>query len=450
MPHKRRSLLSLAVAAKSAERFINDREERVAVADLDGGRPFLHAPLSSFRGCSVLLLTKRQLPTVLALIELDGIARRVLLAPPDLGPHLSWIIAEANIECVIGDTGDFTHKGLGQLQLCRCDSASDPGERDIDTEWVLFTSGTAGRPKMVAHTLSSLSGPLDDGIVVPTGTIWSTFYDIRRYGGLQILLRAMIGGGSLVLSDADEPVSAFLKRLAQARITHISGTPSHWRRALMNDAASAIAPAYVRLSGEVADQPILDSLRRAFPKANIAHAFASTEAGVAFDVRDGLAGFPASFLTDGPVEMRIVDDTLRIRSSRTASCYLGRPLPQEDGFIDTGDLVEQQGDRIYFMGRKDGVINFGGSKVSPEEVEAVLNQHPEVQMARVWPRRNPITGAIVAADIVVRPGTARNFKDLRTDLLDLCRASLAPHKVPVTWRQVPSIEMTASGKARRA
>src|SRR2546429_775016 len=76
-------------------------------------------------------------------------------------------------------------------------------------------------------------------------------------------------------------------------VTHISGTPSHWRRALMSGAAARISPRYVRLSGEIADQGILDSLRSAFPNATVAHAFASTEAGVGFEGRDGPAGFPA-------------------------------------------------------------------------------------------------------------------------------------------------------------
>jgi len=82
-----------------------------------------------------------------------------------------------------------------------------------------------------------------------------------------------------------------------------------------------MAPRYVRLSGEIADQAILDHLRAAYPHADVAHAFASTEAGVAFDVGDGLAGFPAS-LIDEPragVEMRVEDGSLRIRSSRIAT-----------------------------------------------------------------------------------------------------------------------------------
>ena len=156
----------------------------------------------------------------------------------------------------------------------------------------------------------------------------------------------------------------------------------------MSPAARAIAPRYVRLSGEIADQAILDNLRGAYPRAAIAHAFASTEAGVGFEVDDGRAGFPASLIgrADGDVEMKVEDGSLRIRSARTAvalSRASRRSLTDEDGFVDTGDMVELRGDRYYFVGRRGGIINVGGLKVHPEEVEAVINRHPDVQMSLV-------------------------------------------------------------------
>jgi hypothetical protein len=99
----------------------------------------------------------------------------------------------------------------------------------------------------------------------------ATFYDIRRYGGLKIFLRAVLGAASLVLSDANELVANHLVRLGRHGVTHLSGTPSHWRRVLMNPAIGKIAPRYVRLSGEIADQAVLDALRVMFPQATIGH-----------------------------------------------------------------------------------------------------------------------------------------------------------------------------------
>src|SRR2546425_13244163 len=103
----------------------------------------------------------------------------------------------------------------------------------------------------------------------------------------------MLGRRSIVLAGIDEPPGDYLVRLGARGVTHISGTPSHWRRALMSPSARAIAPRYVRLSGEIADQAILNTLRSFYPRAAVGHAYASTEAGVGFEVNDGLEGFPA-------------------------------------------------------------------------------------------------------------------------------------------------------------
>ena len=113
----------------------------------------------------------------------------------------------------------------------------------------------------------------------------------------------------------------------------------------MSGAARRIAPQYVRLSGEIADQAILDSLRALYPNARIAHAFASTEAGVGFEVEDGLAGIPASYFAQGGsgVQLKVEDRSLRIRSARTALRYVGSqsaPLVDNEGYVDTGDILE--------------------------------------------------------------------------------------------------------------
>jgi len=313
---------------------------------------------------------------------------------------------------------------------------------------------------MAVHTLSSLTGAIKRDGKSEYPVVWSTFYDIRRYGGLQIFLRALLTGAPLVLSGAEEPTGDFLGRAGSLGVTHISGTPSHWRRALMSPAAHVIAPRYVRLSGEIVDQVLLDNLRAFYPDAAVAHAFASTEAGVGFDVRDGKAGFPLSLIgrnSDG-VEMKVEDGTLRIRSARNAIHYLGsstETLADADGFVDTRDMVELRGDRYYFVGRRDGIINVGGLKVHPEEVEAVINRHPSVQMSLVKARKSPITGALVVANVVVKSDSQlrtidAGAKRLRSDILASCRQALAPYKVPATIKFVPTLEVGPSGKLARA
>ena len=151
-----------------------------------------------------------------------------------------------------------------------------------------------------------------------------------------------------------------------------------------------------------------------------------------------------------------MDDSLRIRSGRTATRYLGAgapPLRDADGFVDTGDMVERRGDRYYFVGRRDGIINVGGLKVHPEEVEAVINAHPRVRVSVVRTRRSPITGALVVADVMPSEeadaaGAAATTLEL--EVLQRCRESLARHKVPAAITVVPSLAMTAGGKLVRA
>ena len=449
---------SLSAAGRLSKRWLSDDHARVSLAALSRGST-LGRRLEELRGLSVLLSTRDQLPAALALIELDGIARRIVLCPPDVpSTYLPDIVATAGVDAVVGDRAAAE---LGGENFIPCGVGITPGAPSREpgelTEWILLTSGTTGAPKLVRHTRATLSGAMAAASppghsTLGHGAVWSTIYDMRRYGGLQIFLRAMLGGGSMVLSSALEPVGDFLARAGARGVSHISGTPSHWRRALMSAAAGKIAPRYVRLSGEIADQAILDHLHASFPQADIAHAFASTEAGVAFDVGDGRSGFPASFIgRRGDVEMRVVDGSLRIRSGRNALDYLGvgaAPLFDADGFVDTGDIVELDEGRYHFVGRRGGVINIGGQKVHPEEIEAVINRHPDVQMSVVRARKSPITGAIVVADVVVMSKHAP-LDALKGQILDACRDTLARYKVPASIRFVSAIEVAASGKLAR-
>ena len=205
-------------------------------------------------------------------------------------------------------------------------------------EWVMFTSGTTGAPKMVAHSLAAL-----------TGAIAPAASDRRSCGALSTISAAMaacrfccarrLGGASLVLSEPGEAVARF------------SGAAGRGRRHASDRHAVALAPRpdepghrahRAALSAPVGRDRRPGGAGRAesaFPDAAIGHAYASTEAGVGFEVSDGLEGFPAEFIgRDGPVEMRVVEGSLRIRSPRSAAGYVGSSEAlKEDGWVDTGD-----------------------------------------------------------------------------------------------------------------
>lgn len=450
---------ALSAAGDMSGRSVFGAEASISLTDLLAGSA-LYGRGDELSGRSVLVTTTSQFTTASALIELDGIARRIVLCTPDLSlEHLPYVIEAASVDAIVSDRTILGLDVHGPLCFCPCSRKLVAGEYDRsaqhETEWVLLTSGTTGVPKLVVHTLTSLAGAIRDNTTSTEPVVWSTFYDIRRYGGLQIFLRAALTGKSLVLSSATESTADFLARAGSHGVTHISGTPSQWRRALMSPSAHLIQPRYIRLSGEIADQAILTHLREFYPQAQIVHAFASTEAGVAFEVNDGIAGFPASVIEHTPdVDMRVVDRSLQIRSDRTASRYLGDKPPvlkDADDFVNTSDLLDLRDGRYYFVGRRDGAINVGGLKVYPEEVEAVINRHPEVQMSLVRTKKNPITGALVVADVVLKESqsSTRDVRALQGDILLLCRETLSAYKVPVAINFIPSLAVAESGKLVR-
>jgi acyl-CoA synthetase (AMP-forming)/AMP-acid ligase II len=434
----------------------------VALAEIAEGT-LLNGRRDELVGRSVMLRTVDQVSAALAVVELDGLAKRIVLGPPDLADdHLPGVIDSAQVDAIVSDrpTPRSQAERVLPFLLAKAIAPAPSPSSTYTSEWLLFTSGTVGAPKMAAHSLAGLIGAIGSGRATDPGPVWATFYDIRRYGGLQILLRALIGGGSIVLSSAEETTGDFLLRMASYGVTHLSGTPSHWRGALMSGSIDAISPRYVRLSGEIADQAILDALRGRFPHATISHAFASTEAGVCFEVDDGREGVPSAMLDaiGGDVEMRVVNDSLCVRSNRTATGYVGAgatALLDSNGFVDTDDLLKRRGDRYYFVGRRSGVINVGGLKVHPEEIEAVINRHPAVRMSLVAGRRNPIVGEIVVADVVLNEQSeGLNFRldaeTVRVEIQASCRQNLSPFKIPARIRFVNDLPFTPGGKIARA
>ena len=241
---------------------------------------------------SVLLAVSDQLISALAMTELDGVARRMLLCPPDLdADHIQTLIDDADIDAIVTDQPPrWAHFGVYQVVAVRAperrgakrkDRARDrvadagPGYLGCAEDRQPYAGGTDRRDR---RRRSRLVKPRRCGPVSMTS---------GAIGGLQIFLRAIIGGGSMVLTEPGEAIADHVARLNAQGVTHVSGTPSHWRKLLMSGAASGFSPRYIHLSGEIADQALLDGLRQTFPGAAIGQADASTEA--AFAVSD--AGF---------------------------------------------------------------------------------------------------------------------------------------------------------------
>ncbi|MDG5493943.1 AMP-binding protein [Niveispirillum sp. BGYR6] len=292
---------------------------------------------------------------------------------------------------------------------------------------LLESSGTTGTPKRVAKPLSQVLAGIgkagDSG-----GGRWLLTYDAGGFAGLQVLLTVLIGGGTLLAATgADLPT---LARLAVAeRVTHLSSTPSFWRGLLLSGQRPPLAA--ITLGGEAADQPLLDALANQFPQARTRHIYASTEQGRLFSVADGKAGFPARWLEQPPAgcpPLTIRGGTLHV------------------GDADTGDRVMLAGDRVMFQGRADLTINVGGTKVDPLLAEACLLALPGVRDAVVYAIPSPITGQLLAADLLLSPELAAG--DWRAAVARTL-ADLPPPARPRRLRLVDHIALLPSGKKRR-
>lgn len=386
-----------------------------------------------------------------ALLALDGFVARLLLLSADIADDLAAsLCAQFGADAIVTDlvSGPATFVGdriewTGPFGAGRHQSLTP----SVATEWTLTTSGTTGVPKLVTHTLASLSRTTKTA--ANTKHRWGQLYSLERFAGLQVFFQAILEG-SLVLPRPDWQLSKKLEFLSHYKCTALSATPTLWRKILMTPAGASLAPKQITLGGEIADDAILSALAARFPTSRIVHIYASTEAGVGFSVKDGRAGFPAHYLTDAPggVKIKIVEGQLFIGNPTKDTENDLNPSVGGDTLIDTGDAVVVSGERCYFLGRASGVINVGGNKLFPEEVEQVLLSHPAVKQARVWGTKSPITGELVSAEIVPAPGDY-TAEELRGKLQGYCIDRLERWKMPAFIRVVDDLEVNASGKVKR-
>jgi long-chain acyl-CoA synthetase len=141
-----------------------------------------------------------------------------------------------------------------------------------------------------------------------------------------------------------------------------------------------------------------------------------------------------------------------LRGPGMFDAYLDPWLPRaqvvdEQGWFATGDLGRRDdGGRVFICGRQKTLINVGGMKVFPEEVEAILNTHPKVERALVEARLHPLYGEVPVCRYIASAEGAATALELRNHL----RAHLAAYKIPLMFSVVPELPLTASGKLKRA
>ncbi len=269
---------------------------------------------------------------------------------------------------------------------------------------LVLTTGTTGAPRGVRHDWTRQEAKITRAARDGSGQAWLLAYGPQQFAGLQVLLHVLGSGATLIAPPVRRPLAA-LDAIYEHKVDHISATPTFWRFMLAELRADARPrPALVQLTlgGEAAPASLLADLHANFPGARISHVYAGSEFGSTGSVRDGRDGLPADLLErgDGEVAIKIVDGELLVRSTSAMLGYYGEPDLPDDQWWPTGDLVEVEGDRIRFRGRRSEVINVGGTKVHPLPLEERIAGVAGVKAVRVYGRPNPLVGAVVAADVV--------------------------------------------------
>lgn len=306
---------------------------------------------------------------------------------------------------------------------------------------LILTTGTTGDQKGVRHTWERLARAVRKPDDRP-GTRWLLAYNLNQFAGIQILLHVLISGSTMVAPPSRRPRD-LIETIREHEVTHLSATPTLWRLLIgsLDDRTAADLPLeQITLGGEASDDQLLGRLRELFGDARITHVYAGSEFGSAIAVGDGRAGLPLSVLErgeDSPVQVRIEDGELQLRSRAGMLGYF-EGADTEDEWVATGDMVEVHGDRIHFVGRRSEIINVGGAKVHPLPIEELVCGIEGVEIAAAYGRPNPVTGQIVALDVVAAAGA--DPSELEAAIRAACEALPRPGR-PRRIRFVPELEI---------
>lgn len=392
---------------------------------------------------SINSLEREDLALLLCL--LDGNTQRILFIPEDINKDdLNKYYEEAKINYEVSlEENNIKLKTISTVDsTCLCEN----------TQWIIPTSGTTSTPKLIFHTFSSLTRTVKQDITKGESFVWGLTFDIYRFSGIQVFLQSILNGSKLIIPDSSFSISQTIELFVNKECNILSATPSFWRKVLMSPSSLNLEIKNITLGGEISDQSILNALKEKFVNAKIVHIYASTEAGVGFSVKDGKEGFPTDYLrnTLKDMELKIINEILFIKPNKQVQDYLsGDKMYNENGFINTGDIVEIKDNRVYFKGRDSGCINVGGNKVLPEEVEFTILKSNLVDEVRVYGKKNPIMGNLVYADVVFK-GKSDNIASNKKKLFKYCNTNLNSFKVPAIIKAVESLKITKSGKIQRS
>lgn len=293
---------------------------------------------------------------------------------------------------------------------------------------VLFSSGTSGEPKGAVHDFTNL---LEKFKTKRKAFRTVNFLLFDHWGGLNTMFHTISNSGT-VLALADRSPDAVCEFIQKHKIELLPASPTFLNLLIVSGAYKRYDLSSLKLityGTEPMPEITLKKIKEIFPGVTLQQTYGLIELGVlrsksksddSLWVKLGGEGF----------QTRVVDGILQIKSHSTILGYLNAPMPiTPDGWFITGDRVETDGEYFHILGRKSEIINVGGEKVFPAEVENVIYQHDNVLEVTVYGEKNFLTGNIVCTDIT--PRGEIDEKDFKKSIKDFCRERLQSYKVPV-------------------
>lgn len=275
---------------------------------------------------------------------------------------------------------------------------------------VLFTSGSTGKPKGIVQDLSRLAEKFRN-----RGRPWRMliFLQLDHIGGINSLLYCLANGGAIIVPEDKSP-AAVCEAIEWHRAELLPTSPTFLNLMLLSreyEGRDLSSLKMITYGTEPMPVITLTRLHQIFPGITLKQTYGMTELGILGSRSRGSDSLWIRVGGDG-FRTKIVGNTLRVKSDSAMLGYLNAPDPFDaDGFLDTGDIVEQDGEWIRIKGRQSEIINVGGLKVHPAEVESVLLNMPNIQDAVVFGEAHPVTGQIVAAKVrLLREEAPKAFK----------------------------------------
>ncbi len=293
---------------------------------------------------------------------------------------------------------------------------------------VLFTSGSSGIPKAALHNFSLLLNKFKTKRKA-LKTINFLLFD--HWGGLNTLFHIMSNGGTVVILENRTP-DYVCELINKHQVELLPTSPTFLNMMLISRAYERYPIDSLKIisyGAEPMPEVLLKNLNKLFPNIILQQTYGLIELGVMRSKSEGNGSLWVKIGGEG-YEVRVVDEMLQIKSESAMLGYLNAPSPfTEDGWFMTGDSVEVNGEYFRILGRKSELINVGGEKVYPQEVENIILEIPEIEDVLVYGESNPMTGKIVCAKIKYIGEKSKS--EMITIVKSYCRTKLEPFKIPI-------------------